>query len=112
MADLVEDMESDFISSPKSDFTAPTTPSIRVRLDPASGLITISENKSSRERYVMQERFLRQYRNFQELQERISQQTQPSQRARMEESFHRSRELLRRAILAMKALEESESRQR
>ncbi|MQG76473.1 MAG: hypothetical protein FI703_03990 [SAR202 cluster bacterium] len=95
-----------------SDFTAPTTPSIRVTLDPASGLITISENKSSRERYVMQERFLRQYRNFQEMQERIALQTQPSQRARMEESFHRSRELLRRAILAMKALEESESRQR
>tara|TARA_B100000809_G_scaffold253519_1_gene289622 strand:- start:1237 stop:2130 length:894 start_codon:yes stop_codon:yes gene_type:complete len=95
-----------------SDFTAPTTPSIRVTLDPASGLITIGENKSSRERYVMQERFLRQYRNFQEMQERIALQTQPSQRARMEESFHRSRELLRRAILAMKALEESESRQR
>ena len=46
------------------------------------------------------------------MQERISQQTQPSQRARMEESFHRSRELLRRAILAMKTLEEAESRQR
>ena len=94
-----------------SDFTAPTTPPIRVTLDPASGLITISENKSSRERYVMQERFLRQYRNFEEMQERISRQTQHSQRARMEESFHRSRELLRRAILAMKALEEAESRQ-
>ncbi len=95
-----------------SDFTAPTTPPIRVTLDPASGLITISENKSSRERYVMQERFLRQYRKFQEMQERNSRQTQPSQRARMEESFHRSRELLRRAILAMKALDESESRYR
>jgi len=95
-----------------SDFTASTTPQIRVILDPASGLITISENKSSRERYVMQERFLRQYRNFQEMEERIARQAQSNQRARMEESFHRSQELLRRAILAMKALEEADSRQR
>jgi len=97
-----------------SNFTAPTNPPIRVTLDPASGLITISVNKSSRERYVMQERFLRQYRNFQEMKERIKVYLEASaeERARMEASFHRSQELLRQAILAMKALEDAESRQR
>ena len=93
-----------------SDFTAPESPGIRVTLDPASGLITISENKSSRERYVMQERFLRQYQHFQEMEQRLARQAQSNQRARMEESFHRSQELFHRAILAMKALEEKESR--
>ncbi len=92
-----------------SNFTAPATPQIRVTLDPASGLITITENKSSRERYVMQERFLRQYQNFQEMEERLARQAQTNRRARMEESFHRSQELFLRAILAMKALEEAES---
>ena len=79
---------------------------------PVSGLIRIRETKTSRQRYIMQERFLQQFRHFQEMQQRISRQMQPGQRARMEESFHRSQELLHRAILAMKALEESESRQR
>jgi hypothetical protein len=92
-----------------SDFTAPTTPQIRVTLDPASGFITITENKSSRERYVMQQRFLRQYQNFQEMEQRLSRQAETNRRARMEESFHRSQELFLRAILAMKALEEAES---
>ena len=95
-----------------SDFTAPATPQIRVVLDPASGLISITENKTSRERYVMQERFLRQFQHFQEMEERLARQAQPNRRARMEESFHRSQELFHRAILAMKALEEAESRQR
>ena len=97
---------------PESDVTAQTVPGIRVTLDPASGLISVSKNKVSRQRYFMQERFLQQFRHFQEIQQRISRQMQPGQRARMEESFHRSQELLHRAILAMKTLEESESRQR
>ena len=44
-----------------NDSTAPATPQIRVTLDPVSGLITITEDKSSRERFVMQERFLQQF---------------------------------------------------
>ena len=94
------------------DFTAPKSPGIRVTLDPSSGLITISENKRSRERYVMQERFLQQFRHFQEIQQRLSHQVQPGQRARMEESFYRSQELLHRAILAMKALEDADTSRR
>ena len=97
---------------PASDVTTPAVPGIRVTFNPASGLITVSETKVSRQRYVMQERFLRQFRHFQEMQQRLSREMQPVQRARMEESFHRSQELLHRAILAMKALEESESRRR
>jgi hypothetical protein len=93
-----------------SDFTAPATPQIRVTLDPASGLITISEDKSSRERIVMQERFLRQFQHFQEMEQRLARQSQSNRRARMEESFHWSQELFLRAILALKALEEEESR--
>ena len=99
-------------ANPQAAATRPAAPSIRVTLDPASGLITISENKRSRERYVMQERFLRQFQDFQEMEQRLPKLTRPNERARMQESFHRSQELLHRAILAMKALEEDDSRRR
>ncbi len=96
----------------ESDFIVSVVPDIRVTLNPASGIITVRENENSRERHMMQERFLQQFQHFQEMEQRLPKQTRPNERARMEESFHRSQELLHRAILAMKALEEDESRQR
>ena len=83
---------------------------IRVTLDPVSGLITISENKRSRERYRMQERFLQQFHHFQKMEDRISREKRSVRRARMEESFYRSQEFFHRAILAMKAIEDAEAR--
>ena len=83
---------------------------IRVTLVPVSGLITLSQNKRSRERYRMQERFLQQFHHFQKMEERISRERQSLRRARMEESFYRSQEFFHRAILAMKAIEEAEAR--
>ena len=83
---------------------------IRDSLDPVSGLITISESKRSQDRYRMQERFLKQFHHFQNMEERISREKQSVRRARMEESFYRSQEFFHRAILAMKAIEEAEAR--
>ena len=95
---------------PKPVITGPGELGIRVSLDPVSGLITISENKRSRERYRMQEKFLKQFHHFQNMEERISREKPSVRRSRMEESFYRSQEFFHRAILAMKAIEEAEAR--
>ena len=95
---------------PKPVTTGPEELDIRVILDPVSGLITISGNKRSRERYRMQEGFLQQFHHFERMEERISRQAQSVRRARMEASFYRSQEFIHRAILAMKDIEEAEAR--